>query len=270
MAKAITSGGAGARRETVSYVAGRGWKSGLRGELGPQSVARPHSLIYLDREMERNARTLTAMLDALAEIGFEHAVFGGLLAPYYGRKRATADVDVLVPTGSFDSLSAALRRRGYDMQRFPFLLRIYPRGEPESAGDFVGVESHAALQAAFAARTPAEILGLRCNAVKPGAFVALKFEAAVRPKRRSRDRALDVNDMLGVLRRQFGLEEREARRRARGDDGSGRRGRSPICLGRPAARPMAEGGAMRRHAGAPPPSRGSRAPATPVAFSRPT
>jgi hypothetical protein len=154
--------------------------------------------------MEKNARTLAAMLDALAQVGAPHAVFGGLLAEYYGTRRGTGDVDLLVPRSAFGPLKAALERREYEVREFPYLLKMYPRHERGAVGDFVVAESNAVVQAAFAARAPAEILGLPVSVVPRGVFVALKFEAAVRSWRPSKDRTGDVHDIHGVLMRGFG------------------------------------------------------------------
>jgi hypothetical protein len=151
----------------------------------------------------RNAQTLTAMLDALAQVGAPHALFGGLLAQHYGRRRSTEDVDLLVPRSAREPLKVALQQRGYDVREFPFLFKIVPRGERLPVGDVVVAETNGVVRAAFAARTLAEILGLRVSVVPRGVFVAMKFEAAVRSRRRSKDRATDVNDVYGVLQRGF-------------------------------------------------------------------
>jgi hypothetical protein len=151
--------------------------------------------------------TLATMLDALAQVGAPHALFGGLVAGYHGKARATGDVDMIVPTRFFGPLQAGLEQRGYDVRHFAYLMKIYRRGEPESVGDFVMLETNPVLRAAFAATAPGEILGLPVSVVRRGVFVALKFEAAVTPKRRPKDRALDVADIRGVLEREFGPED---------------------------------------------------------------
>jgi hypothetical protein len=160
--------------------------------------------------MEENARTLSVMLEALTEVGASHAVFGGLLTGYYGKERATADVDMLVSRKSFEPLKAALPQRGYQVRQFQYVLKMSRPGEPKPVGDFVVVETNAVLQAAFEGRTPAKILELPVNIVQRGAFVALKFEAAVQSRRLSRA-ALDVHDIRGVVEREFGpLDEQAA------------------------------------------------------------
>lgn len=147
------------------------------------------------------------MLDALAEVGADHALFGGLLAGYYGKERATADVDLLVSCPDIQLLQAALERRGYEVRRFPFLLKMYVPGEPESAGDFVVQDSNIVLREAFAAKTPGEILGFPVNVVRRGVFVALKFQAAVTSIRRLRDRTNDLVDIRGVIEKEFGPDD---------------------------------------------------------------
>ena len=157
--------------------------------------------------MEKIACTLAMMLDSLAEAGAQHALFGGLVAGFYGNARPTADIDMLVSRNCIVPLQTAVERRGYAVRHFPYLMRMYLHGEPQSVGDFVMLEANAVLRAAFATATPGEILGLPLNVVQRGVFVALKFEAAVTLKRRQQDRALDVADIRGVLRKEFGPQD---------------------------------------------------------------
>jgi hypothetical protein len=143
--------------------------------------------------MKNNTRTLATMLDALAEVGAQHALFGGLVAGYYGKARPTADVDMIVSRSCIVPLQAALEQRGYSVQHFTYLMKMYPRGEAASVGDFVMLETNAVLRAAFATAAPGEILSLPVNVVRRGVFVALKFEAAVTPKRRLSDCRQDAS-----------------------------------------------------------------------------
>jgi len=143
------------------------------------------------------------MLDALTHVDAPHALFGGLLAEYYGRRRETSDVDMLVPRSAFEPLKAIFKQRGYAVREFPFLLKIVPRGQREPVGDLVVAESNAVIRTAFALRIPAEIFGMRVSIVPRGAFVALKFEAAVRSKRQWKDRVIDLHDIRNVLHRHF-------------------------------------------------------------------
>jgi hypothetical protein len=64
----------------------------------PAPVPAPARLqiIHPSELMETNARTLAAILDALAELGARHALIGGLVAGYYGKGRATVDVADIV------------------------------------------------------------------------------------------------------------------------------------------------------------------------------
>jgi hypothetical protein len=154
--------------------------------------------------MDKNTRTLAALLEALAEVGARHALIGGLVAGYYGKGRATVDVDLLVPKRSMRRLQAALEKRGYEVRTFPGMMRMYVPGELEAAGDLVEQEAHPVLHAAFAATTPGMILGFPVRIVRRGAFVALKFHAAVSPTRQATDKAQDVVDIMRVLDKQFG------------------------------------------------------------------
>jgi hypothetical protein len=161
--------------------------------------------------MEKNARTLAAILAALGEAGAGHALFGGLAAWHYGRERTTTDVDLLVPGRCIDQIQAAIEHRGYRVRQFSNLAKIYVAGEPESICDLLPMETNATLRAAFAAAGPAIVLGFPVRIVPRGIFVALKFEAAATPRRRPKDRMRDVLDIQSVLNREFGpLDEREA------------------------------------------------------------
>lgn len=157
--------------------------------------------------MDKNARTLTALLDALAEVGARHALIGGLVAGYYGKGRATVDVDVLVPKRFMKRLRAALERRGYEVRTLPDMMRMYIPGEPESVGDLVMQEANPVLRAAFVATTQGVILGLPVSVVRRGAFVALKFQAALSPTRQLGDKIQDVADIVRVLEREFGPDD---------------------------------------------------------------
>jgi hypothetical protein len=159
--------------------------------------------------MDKNTRTLAALLDALTDVGARHALIGGLVAGYYGKGRATVDVDLLVPKRCMKRLQAALERRGYEVRVFPDMMRMYVPGEPDSVGDLVVQEANPVLRAAFTETTPGSILGLPVNIVRRGAFVALKFHAALSPTRQLTDKMQDVVDIVRVLDREFGPEDEQ-------------------------------------------------------------
>jgi hypothetical protein len=167
----------------------------------------PARIIHPSELMDKNTHTLTALLDALQEIGARHALIGGLVAGYYGKGRATVDVDLLVPKRFMKRLQAVLERRGYEVRTFPDMMRMYVPGEPESVGDLVTQEASPVLRAAFAATTPATMLGLQVNVVRRGAFVALKFHEALSPTRQMTDKMQDVVDLVRVLEKEFGPED---------------------------------------------------------------
>jgi hypothetical protein len=157
--------------------------------------------------MDKNTRTLAALLDALTEIGAKHALIGGIVAGYYGKGRATVDVDLLVPKRFMKRLQAAIERRGYEVRAFPDMMRMYIPGEPESVGALVALEGNPVLRAAFTETTSVAILGLQVSAVRRGAFVALKFHAALSPTRELGDKMQDVVDIMRVLEKEFGPED---------------------------------------------------------------
>jgi hypothetical protein len=161
-------------------------------------------------DMDRNAQTLAALLDALSELGASHAIIGGLAAGYYGKKRSTVDVDLLVSKRFLKRLGILLHRRGYDIRAHPNMIRVYLPGEHEEAvADIVEQEANPILHAAFAVTVPARLLGFPVSLVQRGAFVALKFHAAVSPTRRRGDRAQDVVDIVRVLEKSFGEEDEQ-------------------------------------------------------------
>ena len=157
--------------------------------------------------MERNAQTLSAILELLDEVGARHAIFGGLATFCHGRARATSDVDMLVSAQVIEPLRAGLERRGYAVRRYPHVMKMYRPGERASVGDFVPYEANGVLRATYAAKTPAVIMGLPVTVVQCGAFVALKFEAAATATRLPQRRAQDVRDIHAVLKKGFAPED---------------------------------------------------------------
>lgn len=178
---------------------------------GLPTTARPPlrraQIIHPSELMDKNKRTLAALLDALTEVGARHALIGGLVAGYYGKGRATVDVDLLVPKRFMKRLRAALERRGYEVRTFPDMMRMYVPGELESVGELVVQEANPVLRAAFTATTPLTMLGLPVSVVRRGAFVALKFHAALSPTRQMTDKMQDVVDLVRVLEKEFGPED---------------------------------------------------------------
>ena len=156
-------------------------------------------LTHPNELMDKNARTLAALLDALAEVGARHALIGGLVAGHYGKGRATVAVDLLVPRRSIRRIQAALEKRGYEVRTFPDMIHVYVVGESESSADLVVHEANPVHRAAFGATVPGEILSLPVQVVRRGAFVALKFHAALSPTRQPTDKLQDVVDIARVL-----------------------------------------------------------------------
>lgn len=176
----------------------------------PARLPQPRpQIIHPSELMDKNARTLAAILDALSEVGARHALIGGLVAGYYGKGRATVDVDLLVPKRFMKRIQAALEQRGYEVRTFPDMMRMYVPGEPESVGDLVVQEANPVLRAAFTATTPGSILGLPVSMVRRGAFVALKFHSALSPTRQLTDKMQDVVDIVRVLDREFGPDDEQ-------------------------------------------------------------
>lgn len=161
-------------------------------------------IVHPDRTMTRNKRVLLDLLASLEAADSTHALIGGLAAGYYGKERATVDVDLLIPRRAVKVVRAELERRGYEVKALPEMLRVYRRGHEESVADLVCREAHPVLKAAAVQVVPATILGLSVNLVSCGAFVALKFHSAVSPTRQHMDRYQDVIDIGRVLAKSFG------------------------------------------------------------------
>ncbi len=157
--------------------------------------------------MSDNRKVLADMLEILGETRAGHALIGGLAAGCYGRDRATVDVDLLVSRRAMKRIVAALGRRGYGVEVTEDMIRAYPPGTSIAAADLLAREAHPVLRAASGSTRRAKILGLPVNVVRRGAFVALKYHAAISPTRAPQDRYLDVADIASVVARGFGPED---------------------------------------------------------------
>jgi hypothetical protein len=155
--------------------------------------------------MADNKKVLVDLVDILDASGVKYALVGGLVAGLYGKERATVDVDLLVPRRAMDHLAAEIARRRYTVQRSEDMLRASKRGV--AVADLVVREANQVLRAASAITRPAVILGVQVQVVRRGAFVALKFHAAVSPTRQAGDRFQDVTDIARVVDR--GLSARD-------------------------------------------------------------
>ncbi len=170
------------------------------------------TILHYYEVMDERAAMLAELKDVFADVGSEHVLIGGLAAGYYGRQRATIDVDLLVPGKKLPGLVKSLEGRGYPVKQFlPDMIRVYPRGaDPESAeaiADLVSKDANPVLRAAFKEAEPTVVLGHRVNLIKRGAFVALKFHSALSPKRRRPDRYQDAIDIERVLSKKFEPED---------------------------------------------------------------
>ncbi len=143
----------------------------------------------------------------MVEVGSDHVVIGGIAVGYHGRLRATVDVDMLVPRDKLEALAQALRSRGYVVAHTRDMVRVYPpAADPEHAeaiADLVAREANPVLEAAARVAGPAMVLGHRVRIVPRGALVALKFHAAISPRRAIEDRYLDVSDIGRIIKKRF-------------------------------------------------------------------
>jgi hypothetical protein len=161
--------------------------------------------------LDERARTLAELSVILAEVGSDHAVIGGIAVGYHGRLRATVDVDLLVPRGKLESLASALQARGYVVALSQDMVRVYPpAADPdhaESIADLVAREANPVLEAAARVAEPATVLGHQMRIVPRGALVALKFHAAISPRRAIEDRYQDVADIGRIIAKRFASED---------------------------------------------------------------
>ena len=159
--------------------------------------------------LDDRARTLAELSEILEEVGSEHVLIGGLAVGYHGRLRATVDVDLLVPRAQLGALAAALTARGYVVVEHPDRIRAYPPGvdpadsDAEAIADLVAREAHPVLEAAARHGQPARVLGHTVRIVSRGALVALKFHAAISPRRAMLDRQQDLVDIGRVVVKRF-------------------------------------------------------------------
>jgi hypothetical protein len=161
--------------------------------------------------MDERARMLAELSEVLAEVGSDHALVGGIAVGYYGRLRATVDVDLLVPRRKLGRISRALAARGYVVVKHEDMVRVYaPSADPahdEAIADLVAREANPVLHAAARLAAPATVLGHAVRIVPRGALVALKFHSAISPTRRIGDRYQDIADIDRVVAKKFDAED---------------------------------------------------------------
>ena len=157
--------------------------------------------------LNARAQTLEQLSVIFTEVGSDHALIGGIAVGYHARQRATVDVDFLVPRAKLDALAAALQQRGFIVVQTRDRIRVYPADadpdDSESIADLVAQEANQVLEAAARLSEPAHVLGHRVRIVPRGALVALKFQAAVSPRRPIEDRYQDVADIGRILTKRF-------------------------------------------------------------------
>jgi hypothetical protein len=180
--------------------------------------------------MNERAQTLGELSTILAEVGSDHAVIGGIAVGYHGRLRATVDVDLLVPRAKLEALAHALRARGYVIAHTQDMVRVYPPGadpdHAEAIADLVAREANSVLEAAARVAEPAKVLGHQVRIVPRGALVALKFHAAISPRREIEDRYQDVADIGRIIKKAFRTRGRATGASDRGTGISRCRGRA--------------------------------------------
>src|SRR5262249_49019000 len=106
-----------------------------------------------------------------------------------------------------EPLAHALRARGYVITETRDMVRVYPpAANPEDAeaiADLVAREANPVLEAAARVAEAATVLGHRLRIGPRGALVALKFHAAISPRRAIADRYMDVSDIGRIIGKRF-------------------------------------------------------------------
>ncbi len=161
--------------------------------------------------LDERARSLAELTEIFNEVGSDHALIGGLAVGYHARKRATIDVDMLVPRERLDILAGVFRGRGYLVTQSPDMVRVFSGSanvdEDDALIDLLAREAHAVLDEAARVAEPAIVLGHPVRIVPRGALVALKFHAAVSPRRAHLDRHQDVVDLGRIVEKRFGPDD---------------------------------------------------------------
>jgi hypothetical protein len=154
---------------------------------------------------------LRELSEILSELGAEFALIGGLAVGYHARKRATVDVDMLVPRDRLEPLAEVFTSRGYLVVRSPDMVQVYERdadpAEADAIVDLVAWEASPVLLEAARVAMPATVLGQQVRIVPRGALVALKFHAAISPRRALGDRHQDIADLIRVIEKRWTAED---------------------------------------------------------------
>jgi len=170
-------------------------------------VATPGVAYHAVETLDERARTLAELTEIFAEVGAEHVLIGGIAVGYHGRLRATVDANLLVPRDRLEPLTRALEARGYDVAATVDMVRVFRPGsdpdEDEAIADLVAREANPVLSAAAQHHEPATVLGQRVRIVPRGVLVALKFHAAVSPRREIGDKYQDVADISRIIAKRF-------------------------------------------------------------------
>jgi hypothetical protein len=170
-------------------------------------ASEPILIVHPDITMSDNQRTLVDILASLAAADASHVLVGGLVAGYYGKPRATVDVDMLVPKRSAAKIHAEMSRRGYTAERGIDMVRFYRPGTAESVADMMWTSAHPVLKAASAHTVGGIILEQPVTVVARGAFVALKYHAAASPTRDQADKHMDIADLMHTVNKAFSAED---------------------------------------------------------------
>ncbi|HVR19812.1 MAG TPA: hypothetical protein VMS65_08950 [Polyangiaceae bacterium] len=171
----------------------------------------PRPVRHLVEILDERARTLRELTHVLAVVGAEHVLIGGLAVGYYGRPRATLDVDLLIPGKSLVDVREALEGKGYVVKPFPGMIRTYRPDDAlasESIADIVAREANPVLREAARHSERATLLGISVNVIAKGALIALKFHAVQSPDRKLADRYQDIADIGHVIARGFDADDR--------------------------------------------------------------
>ena len=141
----------------------------------------------------RLGRQLTEILDALARLGVQSALIGGLALSPHNVVRATQDIDLLVDGADSDAIHAEVLRRGYECLHRSAAAANYQRQDERL--DFLFASRPISRRLLAQALEVNSSLG-RVRVVSAEGLIGFKLQGAINDPRRTQD----LEDIKALLR----------------------------------------------------------------------
>lgn len=158
--------------------------------------------------MDEQLEVLDRVVRSLERAGARWALVGGHAVSAHARPRLTVDVDFLVEGRRREAVERALRETGYTLRPEADVVRVL--GAPDDAEPVADLRfSHLHALWTEALRTASEVAYQErtvCVVSRP-ALVAMKYLAAVNPRRSVAERHQDVADIALLVTRGWTAEE---------------------------------------------------------------